>query len=165
MGINAKSAKKVTFARSERCPRGQGAALNLLLTSPLRHPKLKPRSIDRARAKMISIFNVLAAWTRDAAFMKSQPGYMDAAASRYRQQHNLHELRAVGKRGGIQNRLRKSRIPAPHYGLSAKRRFTATSVPQGIRAWDPRFRLSRGEHHDRPCGIFGIRLCPRQSFL
>jgi hypothetical protein len=95
-----------------------------------------------------------------------EPGsIMDAAASRDRQQHNLHELRGVGKRGGIQNSLRKSRIPVPHYGLSAKRRFTATSVPQGICAWDLRFRLSRGEHHDRPCGIFGIGLCPRQSFL
>jgi hypothetical protein len=86
---------------------------------------------------MISIFNVLAAWTRDAAFMKSQPGYMDAAASRYRQQHNLHELRAVGKRGAFKTafenpEFRRHITDYPPSAVSRPHLFRKVSVP-GIR--------------------------------
>jgi quinol monooxygenase YgiN len=73
--------------------------------------------------------NVLAAWTRDAAFMKRQPGFIWTQLHRGIGNSTTFMNYAVWeKRGGIH-----SRIPAPHYGLSAKRRrphlFRKVSVP------------------------------------
>jgi hypothetical protein len=75
--------------------------------------------------------NVLASWTRDAAFMKRQPGFIwTQLHRRYRQQHNLHELRGVGKRGGIQNRQFQRHITDyPPSAVSRPHLFRKVSVP------------------------------------